>query len=78
MSLVNIGKHYSLWIYIFHPIVGDFIGRIVRTTSEKIYDSDIYCWDKPIVTIIVTLGVSMFFEHLCKRAISRRRCSKKF
>ena len=57
----NIGEHDSLYIYIFHPIVGTIVYKSMLAFHLEV----LYTWMAPILVIISTIlvirGYRLFF-----------------
>lgn len=58
-----IGRKYSTWIYILHPIFIDLLAVIIRRTN--IYE--VYKYIAPIIVYLITLFFIMFISSMRKR-----------
>ncbi len=68
--LSSIGSEYSLYIYIFHPIINNFISLIINKI-DIIFLNNIYKMTCPIIVFIISLTASYVYINLKKIILER-------
>ncbi len=63
----EIGKRYSLWVYILHPFVFQSMDKAFRHWS--IETMALVQWSRPVATVIITLVLSA----ICYSFINRKK-----
>lgn len=69
-SLVKIGAEYSLYVYLFHMLIGREYSSVLK--SAGIYDNPFALWTRPLVVAALSLALSFIIVKACDK-ISRKK-----
>lgn len=67
-----IGKNLSLWIYIFHVIIGKIIDSMISKYALAVYSTGIYRWCRPIIVVVSTVIFAYCFDLIYKKIKFRK------